>query len=72
MKIFAIILGILVILSWLFVMKEYRNGNQNTTKAHNIMLLACLLTLIMTIMQVFYQFYDAFMPRKFIDVEKNP
>ncbi|NRO55392.1 hypothetical protein [Lactobacillus helveticus] len=51
MKIFAIILGILVILSWLFVMKEYRNGNQNTTKARNVTLLACLLTLIMTIMQ---------------------
>lgn len=72
MKIFAIILGILVILSWLFVMKEYRNGNQNTTKARNVTLLACLLTLIMTIMQFFYQFYDTFMPRKFIYVEKNP
>lgn len=54
MKIFAITLGILVILSWLFVMREYRNGRQNTTKAHNVMLLACLLTLIMTIMQAFY------------------
>lgn len=72
MKIFAIILGILVILSWLFVMKEYRNGNQNTTEAHNVTLLACLLTLIMIIMQYFYQFYDAFMPRKFTYVEKNP
>ncbi|NWN86771.1 MAG: hypothetical protein HLX47_12915 [Staphylococcus sp.] len=54
MKIFSIILGVLVILSWLFVMREYRNGNQKTIKAQNVMLVACLLTLLMTIMQFFY------------------
>lgn len=54
MKILAIILGILVILSWLFVIKEYKPGNKRTDKAQNVMLIACLLTLIMTIMQFFY------------------
>ena len=72
MKILAIILGILVILSWLFAIKEYKSGNTGTDKDQNVMLIACLLTLVMTIMQFFYQFDDAFMPRKFIDVEKNP
>ncbi|WP_218085326.1 hypothetical protein [Staphylococcus epidermidis] len=51
MKILAIIL---VILSWLFIIKEYKSGNKGTDKAQNVMLLACLLTLIMTIMQFFY------------------
>ncbi|HFC2993718.1 TPA: hypothetical protein AABM78_002045 [Neisseria gonorrhoeae] len=54
MKILAIILGILVILSWLFAIKEYKSGNTGTDKAQNVMLIACLLTLVMTIMQFFY------------------
>ena len=54
MKIIGVIIGVLVILSWLFVIKEYRNRNQKRAKAQNVMLLACLLTLIMTIMQFFY------------------
>ncbi len=54
MKIIGVILGILVILSWLFVIKEYKAGNKKTAKAQNIMLVACLLTLIMTIMQFLY------------------
>lgn len=54
MKIIGIILGVLVILSWLFVIKEYKSGNKGTTKSQNVMLIACLLTLFMTIMQFFY------------------
>ena len=54
MKTISIILGILVILSWLFVMKEYKNGNQGTHRAQNVMLFACLLTIIMTVLQLFY------------------
>lgn len=54
MKTISIILGILVILSWLFVIKEYKNGNQDTHRAQNVMLLACLLTIIMTVLQLFY------------------
>lgn len=53
MKTISIILGILVILSWLFVMKEYKNGNQGTHRAQNVMLLACLLTIIMTVYNYF-------------------
>ncbi len=54
LKIIEIILGILVILSWLFVIKEYKSGNKGSVKVQNVMLIACLLTLIMTIMRVFY------------------
>lgn len=54
MKIISIILGILVILGWLYVIGEYKYGNQKTNKAMNVMLVACLLTLILTIMQFFY------------------
>ncbi|GEQ07075.1 hypothetical protein [Staphylococcus gallinarum] len=54
MKIIGGILGILVILSWLFVIKEYKFGNKGTAKAQNVMLIACLLTLIMISMQFFY------------------
>ncbi|MGW7929912.1 hypothetical protein [Staphylococcus xylosus] len=54
MKFIGIILGILVILSWLFVIKEYKSGNKGAAKTQNVMLIACLLTLVMTIMQFFY------------------
>ncbi|WP_418129476.1 hypothetical protein RAL98_11300 (plasmid) [Staphylococcus sp. HKU1] len=54
MKFFGIILGILVILSWIFVIKEYQSGNKEKTKTKNMILIAFLLTLIMTIMQLFY------------------
>ena len=53
MKIISIILGILVILSWLFVMREYKKGNEKTEKGKLVILIACLLTFIMTLMQIF-------------------
>lgn len=49
MKIVMVILGVIVIASWLFVMREYRQGNERSEKAKVIMLVACLLTLVMTI-----------------------
>ncbi|MBO1200007.1 hypothetical protein J3T65_11660 [Staphylococcus simiae] len=54
MKLFAIILGLLVIISWIFVFREYKLGNKNNDKTKNIMLIACILTLVMTILQRFY------------------
>lgn len=33
MKIFAVILGILVICAWLFVMNEYKKGTQKKDRA---------------------------------------
>jgi len=53
MKIISIILGILVILSWLFIMREYRKGNEKTEKDKLVILVACLLTFIMTLMNFF-------------------
>ena len=53
MKIISIILGILVILSWLFVMREYRQGKEKTEKGELVILIACLLTFIMTVMNFF-------------------
>ncbi len=53
MNIISIILGILVILSWLFVMREYRKGNEKTEKGKLVILVACLLTIIMTVMNFF-------------------
>ena len=53
MKIISIILGILVILSWLFVMREYRKGNEKTERCKLAILVACLLTIIMTLMNFF-------------------
>ena len=52
MKVISIILGILVILSWLFVMREYRKGNEKR-KNKLVILIACLLTFIMTLMNFF-------------------
>ena len=48
MKIVIIILGILVILSWFYLFYTYRqNGDKsNSIKVQNIILLACLLTLL--------------------------
>lgn len=54
MKIISIILGILVILSWLYMIGEYKYGDQKTNKALNVMLVACALTIILTIIQFFY------------------
>lgn len=56
MKIVIIILGILVILPWLFLFYIYRqNGyKSNSIKVQNIILLACLLTLLMTILASIY------------------
>ena len=58
MKVISIIFGILVILSWLFVMREYRKGNEKTEKGKLVILIACLLTFIMTLMNFFYQTTD--------------
>lgn len=54
MKVISIIFGILVILSWLFVMREYIKGNEKTEKGKLVILIACLLTFIMTLMNFFY------------------
>ena len=56
MKIVIIILGILVILSWFYLFYTYRqNGDKNNSiKVQNIILLACLLTLLMTILGSIY------------------
>lgn len=54
MKVISIIFGILVILSWLFVMREYRKGSEKTEKGKLVILIACLLTFIMTLMNFFY------------------
>ncbi|MCR1796617.1 hypothetical protein [Staphylococcus warneri] len=56
MKIVIIILGILVILSWCYLFYIYRqNGDKsNSIKVQNIILLACLLTLLMTILGSIY------------------
>lgn len=40
MKFISIILGILVILSWLFVLKEYKQGNEKTEKGKTVILIA--------------------------------
>ena len=53
MKFISIILGILVILSWLFVLKEYKQGNEKTEKGKIVILTACALTLVMTLMNFF-------------------
>ncbi|MEJ7429703.1 hypothetical protein [Staphylococcus warneri] len=56
MKIVIIILGILVILSWFYLFYTYRqNGDKsNSIKVQNIIHLACLLTLLMTILGSIY------------------
>lgn len=54
MKFLALFIGILVIISWILVIKDSKNNGQKTEKSQNIMLIACLLTLIMTILQIFY------------------
>jgi hypothetical protein len=55
MKFVALFIGILVIISWILVIKDSKNnGQKKTEKSQNIMLIACLLTLIMTILQIFY------------------
>lgn len=53
MKFITIILCVLVILSWLFVLKEYKQGNEQTEKGKTVILIACTLTLVMTLMNFF-------------------
>lgn len=52
MKFISIILGILVIVSWLFVLRDYKKGNQNSESAKTVVLIACVLTFIMTVLQI--------------------
>lgn len=52
MKFISIILGILVIVSWLFVLRDYKKGNQNSESAKTVILIACVLTFIMTVLQI--------------------
>ncbi|MEX2948261.1 hypothetical protein ABH521_009430 [Staphylococcus warneri] len=56
MKTVIIILGILVILSWFYLFYEYRKNNDksDSIKVQNIILLACLLTLLMTVLASIY------------------
>ncbi|AID43563.1 hypothetical protein [Staphylococcus xylosus] len=53
MKFISIILGVLVILSWLFVLKEYKQGNEKTEKGKTVIIIACALTFVMTLMNFF-------------------
>lgn len=39
MKFISIILGILVIVSWLFVLRDYKKGNQNSESAKTVVLM---------------------------------
>lgn len=52
MKFISIILGVLVIVSWLFVLRDYKKGNQNSESAKTVVLIACVLTFIMTVLQI--------------------
>ena len=52
MKFISIILGVLVIVSWLFVLRDYKKGNQNSDSAKTVILIACVLTFIMTVLQI--------------------
>lgn len=52
MKFISIILGVLVIVSWLFVLRDYKKGNQNSGSAKTVVLIACVLTFIMTVLQI--------------------
>ncbi|WP_251517766.1 MULTISPECIES: hypothetical protein [Staphylococcus] len=53
MKVLAITLGILVILAWVFVFFIYRQGKESTPQSQSVMLVACLLSILLTILQFF-------------------
>ncbi len=48
MKFISIVLGLLVIISWLFVLREYQHGHEKTKKGKLVIIIACILTFIMT------------------------
>lgn len=49
MKFISIVLGLLVIISWLFVLREYQHGYEKTEKGKLVIIIACILTFIMTL-----------------------
>ena len=49
MKFISIVLGLLVIISWLFVLREYQYGHEKTEKGKLVIIIACILTFIMTL-----------------------
>ncbi|MBO0386169.1 hypothetical protein JWK66_02275 [Staphylococcus simulans] len=51
MNFLSIFLGLLVAFSWLLVASTYKNDDPNTTKSDSTILLACILTLLMAIIQ---------------------
>ena len=48
MKFISIVLGLLVIISWLFVLREYQHGHEKTEKGKLVIIIAYILTFIMT------------------------
>ena len=51
MKFISIVLGLLVIISWLFVLREYQHGHEKTEKG-KLVIIACILTFIMTLINI--------------------
>ncbi|MGS0643915.1 hypothetical protein [Staphylococcus hominis] len=49
MKFISIVLGLLVIISWLFILREYQHGHEKTEKGKLVIIIACILTFIMTL-----------------------
>ena len=49
MKFISIVLGLLVIISWLLVLREYQHGHEKTEKGKLVIIIACILTFIMTL-----------------------
>jgi hypothetical protein len=52
MKFISIVLGLLVIISWLFVLREYQHGHEKTEKGKLVIIIACILTFIMTLINI--------------------
>lgn len=52
MKFISIVLGLLVIISWLFVLREYQHGHEKTEKGKLVIIIACILTFIMTFINI--------------------
>ena len=51
MKFISIVLGLLVIISWLFVLREYQHGHEKR-KRKLVIIIACILTFIMTFINI--------------------
>ena len=52
MKFISIVLGLLVIISWLFILREYQHGHEKTEKGKLVIIIACILTFIMTLISI--------------------